>query len=460
MPELVQSAPGRRPAPRSLPLLGVLPAMRRDPLGVYLAAAREHGDVARLRFGPHRLFVLSHPDLIRHVLQDNHRNYRRSPIYARLRPLFGDGLFTSDGEHWERRRRLMQPPFLRRRLDPLVPLMVETVAAMLRRWETHAAGGDPLDVAEEMGRVTLEVVVRCLFGGGELGGKAAEAGQAMAVVEEEAARRLYALTTLSMLLPTPRNLRFRRALGAIDGIVRGIVAERRGTSRAATDDLLSLLLEARDPESGTGLDAAGLRDEAVTIFVAGHETSATALAWALHLLARHPEAERRLRAEADEVLGGDRDPDAADVPRLAYARMVLEEAMRLYPPVWRMGRAAIGGDEIGGREIPASSIVAFSQYVVHRHPALWEEPDRFDPERFRPGRETARPRYAYFPFGGGPRACLGGHFAMMEMTLLLAMAVRRFSLRAVPGHPVEPAPLITLRPRHGLPMTVERRRGA
>ncbi|MDP3767798.1 MAG: cytochrome P450, partial [Dehalococcoidia bacterium] len=255
--------------------------------------------------------------------------------------------------------------------------------------------------------------------------------------------------------PTPTNLRFRRAMRTLDDIVYGMIEARRNNG-ADKDDLLSMLLEARDEETGEGMSDKQLRDEVFTMFTAGHETTAAALAWTWYLLSQHPEAEGRLHNELGSVLSG-RTPGLDDLQRLPYTRMVIEETLRLYPPVWSIGRMALREDTVLGYRIPAKGQVLLSSYVTHRHPEFWDEPERFDPERFAPERAASRPRYAYFPFGGGPRQCIGNEFAMMEAQLALATLAQRYRLRLVPGQVVEPEPAVTLRPRHGVMVTVEAR---
>jgi cytochrome P450 len=439
------------PGPRYLTPFEAGRILRRDPLGFVDRLAREFGDVVLLRMGPVRLYVLFHPDHVRHVLQENHQNYVKGPIIARTKVLIGDGLFTSEGSLWRRQRRLAQPAFHRARVAGFVETMVRATAERLARWD--AAAGGVLDVAAEMSDLTLTVVGRTLFGQ-DLADRAADAGRALRVALEFTAARTMSWLALPLAVPTPRHRAFRAALAALDALVFELIASRR--DGAERGDLLSMLVAARDEETGEGMTPRQLRDEVMTFFLAGHETTAVALAWTWSLLARHPEVEARLGAEVDAVLG-DRPPTFADLPQLPLARMVVEEAMRLYPPVWGIGRQAIRADSIGGFPLPPGALVNLSPWVTHRHPDFWPEPERFDPDRFAPDRPDPRSRFAYFPFSRGPRQCIGETFALVEAQIVVAMVVQRFRLGLAAGHVAEPEVHLTLRPRGGLPMTVRPR---
>ncbi len=453
-------APARHaiPGPPAHPLLGNLREARRDPLAFYPAARRDYGDIVRFRsLGPLRWYLFSHPDDIDYVLRRNARNYHKGIFAASIVPLVGEGLLTSEGEVWRRQRRLEQPAFHRQRLAALAADMTAAAVATAEGWGEPARVGRPLDVAAEMSRLTLQIVGRALLGTDTSGAAATVAG-ALPATLEYTMYRAESVFPLPLRLPTPRNRRFLRARAALDRLVYGIIAERRRTG-ADGDDLLSMLLAARDAETGEAMTDRQLRDEVLTILLAGHETTAVALSWTWFLLSQHPEAEATLHAELARVLGG-RAPTAADVPRLPYTRQVIEEAMRLYPPVWATGRQALGDDEVRGYRLPAGSPVVLSPWVTHRHPDFWERPDAFEPERFAPGRAAGRPHLAYFPFGGGQRQCIGNGFALLEAQLIVATLAQRYRLRPVPGHPIEPEPTVTLRPRHGLPMTLHERSAA
>ncbi len=438
------------PGPRGYPLLGVLPELRRDPLAAFERAARDYGDVVRLPVGPIRVFLLNHPDHVKRVVQDNHRNYRLPRFYKRLRPVFGDGVFTSEGTRWSRQRRVLQPAFDVHRIEALVPVIGAVTERKLERWTLLAGRGKPLDIAHEAACLTLDVIARALLGT-DLGERVDDASRAIRVLLETVVRRTTDFTGLGERLPTRRNRRFRHALRVMDEIVHGIIEERR-RERERKRDLLTLLLEADNRDGGT--NAARLRDEVTTMLVSGNVTTGNALTWTWYLVARHPEVERRLQAEVAAAWGG-RAPAVEDLAKLGYTRMVVQEALRLFPPTWRLARTAIESDEFDGHRVPAGAIVVFSPYLIHRHPGFWDDPETFDPERFALERAGERPRFAYIPFGGGPRACLGQQFAMLEMQVIVAMVGRRFRLRLASDEPVELEPVVTLRPRHGLMATLE-----
>jgi cytochrome P450 len=440
----------RPPGPRGHLLLGSLREVQREPLELMRAGFREYGDIVCFRFGATRAFLLAHPDHIRHVLHDNHRNYDKHNIdYAMLRRLLGNGLLTSDGAFWRRQRRLMAPMFHRQRVAGFCNLMVASTLEMLERWEVLARGGEPFDVAAEMARLALAIVAKALFST-DVSGDAEAIGAALTEVNRQLGE--FSLLDVFWMIPTPRKRRFRAAVRTLDQVVGKIIDQRRRSTHR-NQDLLSMLLEAVDEETNEGMTPRQVRDEVLTLLLAGHETTANALAWTWYLLSQNPEAENKLHDEIAGVLG-ERAPNGLDLPRLPYTRMVIEESMRLYPPAWAISRNTIGDDEIGGYRVPRKTSIIISSFVTHRHPAFWEAPERFDPERFSPERSAGRPNFAYLPFGGGPRICIGNGFAMTEAQLVVATVAQRYRLRLVPGHPVELHPLITLRPRHGMRMTL------
>jgi cytochrome P450 len=447
-------ATGVPPGPRGHIILGSLRDLERDALRFLLSVRGRYGDVASLRILFSRAYLLSHPEHVKHVLQDRHTIYTKDTIdYRMLKPVLGNGLLTSDGAVWLRQRRLMQPAFQHARVAAFEGAITEQTLAMRDRWEDAARRETPINVAREMTRLALTIAAKVLFGH-DIGDQAEVVSQAVTTLNEYLIGQFYSPWQLAAL-PTARNRRARRACRALDDVVCQIIQQRRAHG-ADTADVLSGLLLAQDQETGGGMTDAELRDEVVTLLVAGHETTASALAWTWYLLAIHPAAAARLRAEIDRLLAG-RTPTVDDLPQLRFTRMVLEEAMRLYPPAWAFSRAPTEDDEIGGYRVPAKSLVLLSPYVTHRHPDFWERPERFDPERFTPERSRARPRFAYFPFGGGPRQCIGNEFATVEAQLVLAVVAQRYGLALVPGRRVEPEPAITLRPRSGLYMTLRRR---
>jgi cytochrome P450 len=396
-------------------------------------------------------FMVIKPEYIEHVLLTNQKNYGKSHfLRSVLGPLLGEGLLISEGEFWRRQRRIAAPAFHTKRLGEFVATMAGCTEATLARWRAMT---EPFDVAAEMMALTLDIIARTMFSKDVRG-------------EIETVRRLTGVVValpVSMLdlfglprwIPRRQPATYRRVIAEFDAMVARLVAERRadGVDRG---DLLSMLLAARDPETGEGMSDKQLRDEILTIFLAGHETTANALGWTWYLLARHPEAEARLHEELDRVLGG-RLPTFADLAELKWTRMVIEEAMRLYPPAHTITRTALGEDRIGGVHVPAGASITISIYVTHRSPNIWPEPERFDPERFAPEAVAGRHRFAYLPFGGGPRICIGSGFAMAEAQVIVAAIAQRYRLRLAPGHAVEPIGLVTLRPKHGVWVTLEPR---
>jgi cytochrome P450 len=427
--------------------------MARNPILFYTKMRREYGDVVRMRSLPtFYWYLVAHPTGVEHVLQTRQQNYQKGRLFTKpISLLVGEGLLTSEGDFWRRQRRLAQPAFHRQRIAALCGTMTAAAEEMSRRWRGFEKSGEPFDAAVEMTRLTLQIAGRTMFGV-DLGDEAGKVGQALRVAFEHLNYRMMYPWALPEVVPTRRNRRFLRARRTLDEVVYGIIRERRGRA-ADTGDLLSMLLMARDEETGEGMSDEQLRDEVLTILIAGHETGAAALAWVWYLLARHPEVEHKLHAELESVLGG-RTPGIEDLPSLPYTKMIFDEVLRLYPPAWGLPRQAISEDEIGGKHIPAKSILIVSQYVTHRHPAFWDEPDKFEPERFTPERVAARPRFAYYPFGGGARQCIGTNFALMEAQLVVATLAQHFRPRLSGGQTIEPDPTFTLRPRGGVVVTL------
>lgn len=440
------------PGPRGRFLLGNLLEFRRDVLKLLLDGQRQFGDVVRFRLGPLIVHMVSHPDHIKHVLVTNQHNYNKDTrSSSRIRSITGPGLLTSNGDFWLQQRRLMQPAFHPQRLAAFGSIMTTATAAMLTRWQQHADRGEPLDVASEMMRLTYTIVGKALFGT-DVTADSEPVEEAAGLVMEHAYHRLETILDLPEWLPTPRNRRFRTALQTIDRVVYRIIEERQRSPLQA-QDLLSLLLHRRDDDTGKGMSDQQLRNETITLLLAGHETTANALTWTWYVLARHPHVASRVREEVQETLHG-QPPAVDDLPKLCYTTRVIQEAMRLYPPIWIMERRVLQDDVIGGYHLPAGSTVVLSPFVTHRHLDFWEKPQEFDPDRFLPERSAARPNYAYIPFGGGQRLCIGSNFAMMEAQVIVAMVSQACRLELVPGFAVEPKPGITLRTQHGLTMAV------
>ncbi len=423
---LQSAVPGRRrsfPGP-SLPALpGLMRKLWFDRLSLLADAAAEFGDVVRFKMGPKTIYFFNHPDHAKHVLADNAGNYHKGMGLAEARRrVLGDGLLTSEGELWRQQRRTIQPAFRRERIAGFAAVVTGEAEAMLGRLDSHVGGG-PVDVVAEMTHLTLGVLGRTLFDMDLsplrfLGG-------AFEVAQDQAMFEMVTLGALPPWLPLPRNRRFRAARRQLDDAVHALVAERERDGTPAGNDVISLLLGIYRDEPDARLRRRRLRDELVTILLAGHETTASTLSWTWSLLAGHPEAAEAMHAEAAEVLG-DRVPDYQDLARLPYTTMVIQEAMRLYPPVWGLPRKALGPDEIDGYPIPAGADVMISPYTLHRHPRFWPDPDQFRPERFSPAVAGPSHRYAYIPFGAGPRVCVGSHLGLLEATLVAAMVARRF----------------------------------
>ncbi len=451
-PQVVHQQPP--PGPRGHLLWGSLFDVQRDSLAFLQSVTSRYGDIVRYRVGWVRSYLITHPDYVRHVLQENHKNYSKN-IYSfkMLRWVTGNGLITSDGAFWLRQRRLMQPAFHRQRIAALGPLMTGAADAMAQRWE-ETAHGAAFDVADEMMRLTLQIVGEALFGT-NLSEQATQVGRSFSVLNEQVMQRFQSMGILPPLLPTARDRAFRAAQHSLDAVVDQIIQERR-RSTEDRGDLLSMLMLAHDEDTGEQMSDRQLRDEVKTLMLAGHETTANLLTWAWYLLAEHPAVEQRLHAELARVLGG-RLPTMSDLPHLPYTRMVIDETLRLYPPAPVVPRMVINDDVIGGYRIPAKSAVVVSIYTLHRNPAFWPDPNTFDPERFSAEQSHDRPRFAYVPFGGGPRQCIGNSFALTEAHLILATVAQRFRLRIAPGFAPMPEALITLRPKHGMRMVVEHR---
>lgn len=435
------------PSPSGVPLLGNLAAFRRDVLGLLTDSRERNGDVVRFRLGPMVLHLVAHPDAIRQVLQERAAQYdKETRSSSKIRAMTGLGLLTANGETWRRQRRLVQAGFFPATVEGFIPQMTAAADSMLERWRQHAKTGRPLNVASEMMRLTYTIVGRTLFGA-DVTGDADEVERAMEVLLAHTYGRLERVVDPPLSFPTSGNRRFKAALATVDRVVYRIVSERRkGKERG---DLLDVLLRERDEATGERMDDGQLRNEVITLLLAGHETTANALTWTFYLLARHPEAMERVHAEAVSA------SEPGDFSAFPFTCRVLRESMRLFPPIWALERRAVAEDELGGFRIPAGSTVVVSPWVTHRHPDFWEEPERFDPERFTAEASAGRPPLAYLPFGGGPRFCVGSHFAMTEALVITAMVLREQRLRLAPGPPVVPQPGITLRARDGVPVLLE-----
>jgi cytochrome P450 len=440
--------------------LGIIRQFQGRPLAKMEELAAEYGDAVRFRAVLHYFgYFFFHPDHNKHVLQDNNKNYTKlpHPSLLLLTPVVGNGLLTSDGDFWRRQRRLAQPAFHRQRIAGFATTMTDATKAMLAKWQD----GQAFNLAEAMMHLTLEIAGKTLFSK-DLTREADTVGEAFTAVNEEIASlsgKPFSYERLRFIPWWHSSKVIRQNTAVLSEVVNNIITERRQSGQQK-DDLLGMLMEARDEETGEGMTDRQLRDEVMTIMLAGHETTAVALSWVFYLLSQHPAVREKLERELVDVLGGGharRTPTVADIPDLRYTTMVIEETMRLYPPAYAIARFGHEPDVIGGYDVPANAILTLSPYMTHRHPAFWPEPLKFDPERFTPERVAERPRYAYLPFGGGPRQCIGNNFAMTEAILLLATIAQQFRLELQPGYRVEVEPLITLRPKGGLPMSAKRK---
>jgi cytochrome P450 len=447
---IASSAPG----PEGHWLLGNLPERQKDQLGQFYRGFRDFGPICKFRFGPKNMYVVSDADSAKHVLLDHHSNYIKGFTYRGIFSLVGTGLLTSEGEFWRRQRKLSQPAFHRPELARFSEVMREEADAALKRWKN--ASGE-LDVGVEMTRVTLSIVARTLLGSDVTGEGSRSVGEALQIALVDANQRIINPLTLPLWFPTPRSLKTRAAIKTLDGEVYRMIAEHRAKKAqgAQSTDLLAKLIDAQDDETGKGMSDQQLRDEVMTLFLAGHETTSTWMTWAFYLLSQHPEAHERIQTELQTVLG-DRPVQFDDLSRLEYLGRFLDETLRLYPPVWAVAREALEDDQIGGYRIEKGAGVGIAIYNLHRNPKYWDKPDQFDPDRFLPEREKQRPKYAFIPFSGGPRVCIGNHFAMIEAQMLMATWLRQVRWKLSPKHPpVEPQAVVTLRPKYGLRMTPE-----
>jgi cytochrome P450 len=438
----------RPPGPKPRFLIGNLPLAGKDPLATFLGWARQFGDIFYYRAGWLHVYFLNHPDLIESVLVKNYQNFLKDRVIRNSRWFFGQGLLTNEGESWLRQRRLSQPAFHRERVASYASVMADYTRQMLASWRD----GETRDLHSEMMQLTLRIVVRCLFNveAEEIG---AISGAMNSVMRNTTGLRML-LPPAARYAPIPSMIEFRRSVRRLDQTVYRIIETRRRDERDS-GDLLSMLMEARD-EDGSRMTAQQLRDEVLTFLLAGHETTALALSWAWYLLGQHPEAEARLHNELETKLRG-RAPEFSDLSSLNYTDGVLKEVLRLYPPAWSLARTVISDFALGGYTIPAGANIVMSQWILHHDSRYFPNPERFDPVRWLDPAMQKLPRFAYFPFGGGPRQCIGAAFATMEAMLILSTVAQRFRFQPVPGQESIPIPSFTLRPKHGIRMKLTAR---
>ncbi|KKK37879.1 cytochrome P450 [Mesobacillus campisalis] len=436
--------------PKGKMFTGHLAEFQSDPLAFLSQLSKEHGPVASFRLGPfQRVKLVSDPELIKEILVTKQKSFIKSRDLRVLKSLVGEGLLTSEKEIHMRQRRLIQPAFKKSHIAGYAQDMIDTSISYLADWE-H---GQTRMVSEDMMNITLGIISKTMFGM-EFNEGYERIGEPLEKCMKLAVRRMRSAVPLPLWLPTKKNMEFKEAVKTLDEVLFNIIEGRREDS-TEHHDLLGILMAARDESDGQGMTDSQLRDELMTIFLAGHETTANALAWTLFLLSQNPEAEKKLHQELDQVIGN-RNPNPEDFMKLSYTQNIIWESLRLYPPAYVIGRDAIEDVVIGDYLVKKGEMVMMSQYVMHRDPAYFEQPESFLPERFENNYMKTLPPYAFFPFGGGPRVCIGNHFALMEAVLVLACIARRWRVRLAPGHhTVRPQPLITMRPKQGLLMVIE-----
>ncbi|MGB0383514.1 MAG: cytochrome P450 [Ardenticatenaceae bacterium] len=449
------------PGPKGYPLLGVIPKMRGSFLDFVTQMWLEYGDQVQFDVAKVDIHLVVHPDDMKHVLQMNNRNYPKGLKYD-VKRLFGNGLFSSEGAFWRQQRRLIQPMFNHNMLASYAPAIISSTAEILAKWEARPEPSRPLHIVDEMMRLTQRVIARTMFTK-DMSQQSDMMYKAFTEALDGLDRNIKRPDFMNKW-PIPSNRRFEKAIETIDDTMYKLIAERRGSDASHNEeeeqDLLSLLLNVRDEESGAGMGDQQIRDEITTMFLAGHETTAMTLAWTWYFLSRHPIVGQKVYAEVDDVLGG-RTPTVDDLEKLTYTRQVFDETLRLYPPAWMFGRVPLEDDVLpSGYRIPKGSQVVLLPYLTHRHPDFWENPEGFQPERFTPEASKSRHRYAYLPFSAGPRLCIGNNFALMEGPLMIAMIAQRYKLELMPGSNVQLKPSTTLRPSGGVPMLLTPRTDA
>ena len=438
------------PGPGGLPFLGMMPEMIGDMLELFMNTAREYGGIAQFKLLNKNYLLVTNPDYVKYILQDNYKNYIRGRSVETGRVLLGNGLPLIDGDFWLRERRLLQPAFHRERVGKLVDTVTDVIQVFVQDWAGKAKRNQILDLDDEMMRLTLTAIIKSMFHT-QIDDKIPALSSAFNVASKFMLWRSQQMWKLPLPVPIPRHVEYNRALNVLNETIYPLIADARKNPKG---DLLSMMLEMRDADTGEGMSDLQARDEVVTIFFAGHETTAATMTWAFYQLSQHPDIEERVRAEIKSVLDG-RMPGFADLPKLSYLQQFINEVLRLYPAAYLFAREALVEDVIDGYPIPANTLIFISPFVTHRDEQYWPDPERFDPDRFAPEQIVSRPRHVYYPFGEGPHVCIGNNFALMEMQLILAMTLRRFRLRLVPDHSVAFKPEATLRPKYGMKMTVE-----
>jgi cytochrome P450 len=425
--------------------------IKNDLIGFADENRKHYGEIFRADVLSHSLCFTTNPDHVKYILQENNRNYVKSFGYEILKVFLGNGLLTSEGDFWRKQRRLAQPAFHREKLAAITGQMAASTEKLVQKWKNKFKSGAVINIADEMNEVTLDIVAEALFGA-NVSDHLEEIREAISISNHFAMNRIKRAVRIPLWFPTPENISFNAASKKLDRIIYGIIEKRRKT-KGEHNDLLSMLMEAKDEETGESMSDLQLRDEVMTIFIAGHETTAIALSWLWYLLSENPGEEEKLRREVMPLNG--KTLSFEDIPKLKYTKQVVEETLRLYPPAWIVGRRPMEDDEVGGFLLPRGINVLMLTYLVHRHPAYWENPEKFDPERFSPQKAGIIHKYSYFPFGGGPRLCIGNNFAMMEAQVIVATILRHFRLKKAQDTAPVMEPLITLRPKGGIKMRLE-----
>jgi len=443
------------PLTKGLPLIGSLPQMIKNPFGFLIQARETYGDIYNLNLGISRMLILNNPRQMQHILVDNAQNYRKGGgMWDAVRAMLGNGLVVSEGSFWMRQRRMMQPQFHRQRLAGLTELMISAIDEALTTWEKSANGTD-FNLTPAFNQLTMKVITRTLFGTGLDQEEMNKVTKALDYAVNYILKAIV-LNSLPAWMPAPGKKEFEKSIKQIDETVYRIIADSRKNG-GAENHLMAMLLDMVDDETGEGMTDQQLRDEVTTLFLAGYETTSIALTWAFDFLSHNPEMMEKLRAEVDSVVGSDRLPTFADLPKMPYSRMILQETLRIRPPGWQLPRTAVEDDEIDGHFIPAGTNVIGLIYMCHYHPEEWTNPEAFDPERFQPDRSEKRHKFAYMPFGAGQRKCIGMDFALMEGQLALAMVAQRYTLTKTSDKLAEPQLSSTLRPKGGVVVKIEKR---
>lgn len=439
------------PGPSGLPILGVMPEMVNDMLGLFTKTAREHGGIAQFKLLNKPYFLITDPDYVKYILQDNYKNYIRGRSVETGRVLLGNGLPLIDGDFWLRERRLLQPAFHRERLGKLASTATDVIGSALDSWSQRIQTQPTLDMDEEMMRLTLTIIIKSMFSA-DIDHKISALSHAFNVASKFMLWRSQQMWAPPLWFPMPRNVEYNHAVKTLNDTIYPLIESGRKNPQ---DDLLGMLLEMRDVETSEGMTNQQARDEVVTIFFAGHETTAATMSWAFYLLSQHPEVVEKMQIEIKSVLG-ESTPTFTDLSKLTYMQQVLQEVLRLYPAAYLFAREAVKDDVLDGYPIPANTLIFITPFITHRDSKFWPQPERFDPERFTPEQIASRPRQVYYPFGEGPHLCIGNNFAMMEMQLILTMTLQRFRFSLAPNHPIAFKPEATLRAKYGMKMVFEK----